>query len=45
MRQPSGSPELDALVCQVATQRFRYDPARHADGTPYVAKAAYMQVF
>ncbi len=45
VRQPSGSPVLDALVCQVATQRFRYDPARHADGTPYVAKAAYMQVF
>ncbi|MEO6247545.1 MAG: energy transducer TonB [Sphingomicrobium sp.] len=45
VRQPSGSPELDALVCQVATQRFRYEPARHADGTPFVAKAAYMQVF
>jgi len=45
VRQPSGSPQLDALVCQVATQRFRYEPARHADGTPYVAKAAYMQVF
>jgi protein TonB len=45
VRQPSGSPALDALVCQVATQRFRYDPARHADGTPYVAKSAYAQVF
>ena len=45
VRQPSGSPGLDALVCQVATERFRYDPARHADGRPYVAKAAYMQVF
>lgn len=45
VRQPSGSPELDALVCAVATQRFRYDPARRADGRPYVAKAAYMQVF
>ena len=45
VRQPSGNPQLDALVCQVATQRFRYDPARHADGRPYIAKAAYMQVF
>ncbi|MDP9163992.1 MAG: energy transducer TonB [Pseudomonadota bacterium] len=45
VRQPSGSPELDALVCQVATERFRYEPARHADGRPYVAKSAYMQVF
>ncbi len=45
VRQPSGNPALDVLVCQVATQRFRYDPARHADGTPYVAKSAYMQVF
>jgi protein TonB len=45
VRQSSGSPALDALVCQVATQRFHYDPARHADGAPYVAKSAYMQVF
>ena len=45
VRQPSGSPALDALVCQVATQRFRYDPARRGNGTAYVAKAAYMQVF
>ena len=45
VRQPSGSPALDALVCQLATQRFRYEPARHADGTAYVAKAAYMQLF
>ncbi|MEO7787086.1 MAG: energy transducer TonB [Sphingomicrobium sp.] len=45
VRQPSGSPELDALVCEVATQRFRYDPARRTDGRPYAAKAAYMQVF
>ncbi|GAC1580050.1 MAG: hypothetical protein NVS3B5_13470 [Sphingomicrobium sp.] len=45
VRQPSGSPALDALVCQLATQRFRYEPARHADGTAYAAKAAYMQLF
>lgn len=45
VRQSSGSPSLDALVCQVATQRFRYDPARRSNGTPYVAKSAYMQVF
>jgi protein TonB len=45
VRQPSGSPALDALVCQFATQRFRYDPARRGNGTAYVAKAAYMQVF
>ena len=45
VRQSSGSPGLDTLVCQVAVQRFRYDPARHGDGTPFVAKSAYMQVF
>jgi protein TonB len=45
VRQSSGSAGLDALVCQVATQRFRYEPARHGDGRPYVAKSAYMQVF
>ena len=45
VRQSSGSAGLDALVCQVATQRFRYEPARHSDGRAYVAKSAYMQVF
>ena len=45
VRQSSGSAGLDALVCQVATQRFRYEPARRGDGRPYVAKSAYMQVF
>ncbi|MCA1654751.1 MAG: energy transducer TonB [Sphingomicrobium sp.] len=45
VRQSSGDPAVDAAVCQVAEQRFRYDPARRGDGTPYVAKAAYMQVF
>ena len=45
VRQPSGSPALDTLVCQVATNRFRYEPARHGDGRPYVAKSAYVQAF
>ena len=45
VRQSSGNAMLDALVCQVATDRFRYDPARHGDGTPYVARSAYLQVF
>lgn len=45
VRESSGSPPLDAIVCQAATNRFRYDPARRADGTPVVAKAAYMQQF
>lgn len=45
VRQSSGSPPLDALICQVAVERFRYDPARRADGTPVVSKAAYLQVF
>lgn len=45
IRQSSGDPALDATVCQVAMQRFRYEPARRGDGTPYVAKSAYMQVF
>ena len=45
IRQSSGVGELDALVCRVAQQRFRYEPARHGDGSAYVAQSAYMQVF
>ena len=45
IRESSGTPALDALVCQVAIDRFRYEPARHGDGRAYVAKSAYMQVF
>ena len=45
IRESSGTPSLDALVCQVAQERFRYEPARHGDGRAYVAKSAYMQVF
>jgi protein TonB len=45
IRESSGNPALDGMVCQMAEQRFRYVPARRADGTPYVAKAAYMQPF
>ena len=45
IRESSGTPALDALVCQVAQQRFRYEPARRGDGRAYVAKSAYMQVF
>lgn len=45
VRQSSGDPQLDSTVCQLAEQRFRYQPARHGDGTPFVAKSAYMQVF
>lgn len=41
----SGDPRLDDTVCQLAQQRFRYQPARHSDGTPFVGKSAYMQVF
>lgn len=42
VRQSSGQSELDARVCQLAEERFRWQPARHVDGTPFVAKAAYM---
>lgn len=45
VRQSSGDASLDATVCQVAEQRFRYQPARHGDGTPFASKAGYMQVF
>jgi len=45
VRESSRSPPLDAMMCQVAINRFRYDPARRADGTPVVAKAAYLQQF
>lgn len=45
VRESSGSPPLDAMMCQVAINRFRYDPARRADGTPVGAKAAYLQQF
>ena len=45
VRESSGSPSLDAMMCQVAINRFRYDPARRIDGTPVVSKAAYLQQF
>lgn len=45
IRQSSGDLALDATVCSLAEQRFRFEPARHGDGTPFVAKAAYMQTF
>ena len=45
VRESSGEPELDATVCQLAQQRFRYEPAHHGDGTLFVAKMAYVQAF
>ncbi|USI74481.1 energy transducer TonB [Sphingomonas morindae] len=32
--EPSGRPDLDALTCQLITERFRFRPSRTADGTP-----------
>jgi protein TonB len=32
--QSSGNADLDATTCRLVQRRFRYDPARHADGSP-----------
>ena len=39
----SGTPSLDATTCRLATQRFRFDPARDAAGNPVPGTAGWRQ--
>lgn len=41
----SGNPELDATTCRLITLRFRYDPARDAEGRPVEADLGWKQVW
>ncbi|MCJ8191591.1 TonB family protein [Sphingomicrobium aestuariivivum] len=38
-----GDPEIDAMTCQLVEQKVRFNPARDAQGRPYVAWYGYMQ--
>lgn len=39
----SGSGEDDAITCRLIEQRFRYDPARNAAGTPVASQQQWFQ--
>ncbi|WP_343345687.1 TonB family protein [Sphingomicrobium sp. XHP0239] len=38
-----GDPEIDAATCRLVEQRVRFEPARDAQGRPYVDWYGYMQ--
>ena len=38
-----GDPEIDAMTCRLVEQRVRFEPARDAQGRPYVDWYGYMQ--
>lgn len=41
--RPSPDPEADAIVCQLAEQRFRFRPARDSEGSPVAATYGWRQ--
>ncbi len=41
--KPSPDPEADRIVCQLAVQRFRFKPARDANGDPVPASYGWRQ--
>jgi protein TonB len=43
VQQPSGNDEADAITCRLAMQRFRFRPARDAQGTPVAAEYGWRQ--
>lgn len=45
IKRSSGNAELDATTCRLATERFRYDPARDASGRPVATKVGWQQVW
>lgn len=45
IHRPSGSPEADALTCQLAQQRFRFRPALDQNGAPIEAPFGWQQRF
>jgi protein TonB len=45
VHQPSGDPDADAVTCRLATERFRFRPARDADGNPVESRFGWQQRF
>ncbi|MCB2087664.1 MAG: TonB family protein [Sphingomonadaceae bacterium] len=43
IQKPSGDPEADRIVCQLAVERFRFKPATNADGNPVPATYGWQQ--
>lgn len=43
VQQPSGNDEADAITCRLAMQRFRFRPARDAQGQPVAADYGWRQ--
>lgn len=41
--EPSGLPDLDALMCRLIQSRFVYEPARDANGRPVPGVAGWKQ--
>lgn len=45
VHQPSGDPDADAITCKLATERFRFEPARDGAGNPVEAQFGWQQRF
>lgn len=45
VHQPSGDPEADAVTCKLATERFRFNPARDGAGNPVAGEFGWQQRF
>ena len=43
VHKASADPEADRITCQLATQRFRFEPARDADGRPVESVYGWQQ--
>jgi protein TonB len=43
IQRSSGLPDLDASTCRLASQRFRYQPARNSAGEPIRSEMAWRQ--
>lgn len=41
--EPSPDPEADAITCRLAEERFRFNPARDANGTPVTSTYGWRQ--
>ncbi|WP_353227713.1 TonB family protein [Novosphingobium sp.] len=45
VHQPSGDPDADTITCKLAVERFRFEPARDADGNAVEAQYGWQQRF
>ena len=43
--RPSNDPVADRITCELAIERFRFRPARNADGEPVAATYGWRQEF